>query len=218
MAGIRIQAVGAHVLKHEQIWLAIDQLAVRHGMSSSGLARRAGLDPTTFNKSKRLTTDNRQRWPSTESIAKILVATGESLDSFVSLVTASASASVRTLPLISASEAAKARLFDEKGTPTGDNWDEIALSAMFEPGAFAYEIDTTDLMPLYCEGNVLIAVPSSPVRRGDRVIVQLKSGIIIVGEVRRMTGGNTELAINDEIRTISQGEIAWTARIHWVSQ
>jgi transposase-like protein len=64
---------------HEQIWEAIDQLAERHGYSPSGLARQAGLDPTTFNKSKRTSSEGKPRWPSTESISKILAVTGEQL-------------------------------------------------------------------------------------------------------------------------------------------
>ena len=47
--------------------------------SASGLAKRAGLDPTSFNKSKRVTGEGRPRWPSTESLAKVLEATGASL-------------------------------------------------------------------------------------------------------------------------------------------
>ena len=45
------------VMKHEDVWRAIDALAQEHGLSASGLAKRAGLDPTTFNKSKRRTLD-----------------------------------------------------------------------------------------------------------------------------------------------------------------
>ena len=60
------------MLTHAQIWSAIDRLAARAGLTASGLARRAGLDPTTFNKSKRMTAAGRARWPSTESIAKAL--------------------------------------------------------------------------------------------------------------------------------------------------
>ena len=57
------------MLTHDQVWTALDRLADRAGMSASGLAKKAGLDPTTFNKSKRVTADGRERWPSTESIA-----------------------------------------------------------------------------------------------------------------------------------------------------
>jgi phage repressor protein C with HTH and peptisase S24 domain len=67
------------MLKHSDIWHAVDRLAARYSMSPSGLARRAGLDPTTFNKSKRITREGKQRWPNTESIAKILEATGASI-------------------------------------------------------------------------------------------------------------------------------------------
>ena len=54
------------MLTHAQIWNALDRLAARSGLSASGLAKRAGLDPTTFNKSKRITPDGRQRWQITD--------------------------------------------------------------------------------------------------------------------------------------------------------
>ena len=73
-------------LTHNQIWTALDRLAARSKLSPSGLAKRSGLDPTTFNKSKRITPDGRARWPSTESVAKALAATGVSVESFVSLI------------------------------------------------------------------------------------------------------------------------------------
>ncbi|MEM1364172.1 MAG: helix-turn-helix transcriptional regulator [Pseudomonadota bacterium] len=75
-----------HQLSHEAVWKAIDGLAERYKLSPSGLARRAGLDPTIFNKSKRLAANGRERWPSTESIAKIIDATGSSVDEFMDLI------------------------------------------------------------------------------------------------------------------------------------
>ena len=42
---------------HEQIWRGIDRLAAHAQTSPSGLARRAGLDSTTFNPSKRFSRD-----------------------------------------------------------------------------------------------------------------------------------------------------------------
>ena len=75
------------MLTHSDIWNAVDRLAARAGLSASGLAKKAGLDPTTFNKSKRITPEGRNRWPSTESIAKSLQATGVTVDTFVSLIT-----------------------------------------------------------------------------------------------------------------------------------
>ena len=64
------------MLTHSDIWNAVDRLAARAGLSASGLAKKAGLDPTTFNKSKRITPEGRPRWPSTELVAKSLQATG----------------------------------------------------------------------------------------------------------------------------------------------
>ncbi|EBV3600078.1 helix-turn-helix transcriptional regulator, partial [Salmonella enterica subsp. enterica serovar Virchow] len=41
------------MLSHERVWAAIDALAARNDLSASALAKRAGLDSTAFNKSKR---------------------------------------------------------------------------------------------------------------------------------------------------------------------
>ncbi len=71
---------------HEQIWLGLDRLAASKGYSPSGMAKIAGLDPTSFNKSKRHSPDGKPRWPSTESLSKILAATGATMSDFISLI------------------------------------------------------------------------------------------------------------------------------------
>ena len=68
------------MFSHAQVWSAIDALAQQNEISVSRLARIAGLDPTTFNKSKRTAQDGRLRWPSTESLSKIMAATGMEFD------------------------------------------------------------------------------------------------------------------------------------------
>ena len=70
-------------MTHSDVWYAIDNFASLHNMSCSGLAKYSGLDPTTFNKSKRWSKYGQPRWPSTNSIAKILNATGCSLNDFI---------------------------------------------------------------------------------------------------------------------------------------
>ena len=80
-------------LSHTSVWAAIDQLAERYDLTPSVLARRAGLDTTIFNKSKRMASNGRERWPSTESLAKIIEATGSTVDEFMSLMERPASTS-----------------------------------------------------------------------------------------------------------------------------
>src|SRR5713226_7087795 len=114
------------MLTHAQIWMAIDRLAARAKLSASGLAKRAGLDPTTFNKSKRITPDGRARWPSTESIAKSLAATGATLEQFVALISDQTQPGGDAVPLISLAEACVSSRFDDSGFPSGgDGWDAI---------------------------------------------------------------------------------------------
>src|SRR5215470_1988414 len=114
------------MLTHAQIWTALDRLAALAGLSPSGLARKSGLDPTTFNKSKRITRDGRTRWPSTESVAKALAATGNTIDTFVQLIEESGHSGIKkTLPLVALSQAGKEGYFDHAGFPSGSGWEEI---------------------------------------------------------------------------------------------
>ncbi len=73
---------------HDDIWRALDALAAKHGMSPSGLARRAGLDATSFNVSKRFSAHGKPRWPGTEAVSRVLQATGVTLAEFGALVAA----------------------------------------------------------------------------------------------------------------------------------
>src|SRR5919201_5636762 len=113
------------MLTHAQIWTALDRLATRSGLSASGLAKRAGLDPTTFNRSKRITPDGRARWPSTESIAKALTATGTNVETFVELITDNTQKPSHAIPVIGFAEAGSGGYFDDASFPAGNGWDEI---------------------------------------------------------------------------------------------
>src|SRR5471030_1920427 len=113
-------------LTHNQIWTALDRLAIRSKLSPSGLAKKSGLDPTTFNKSKRITPDGRARWPSTESVAKSLAATGSSIDQFVALISDATRGPAQAVPLLGLAEAGAGGYFDDGGFPVGKGWDEIS--------------------------------------------------------------------------------------------
>src|SRR5258706_5504882 len=70
----------------EQIWKAVDALAHEHGWSASRLSIMAGLDPTALNRSKRIGSEGRPRWMSTETVAKILSVSNTPLGDFVRIV------------------------------------------------------------------------------------------------------------------------------------
>ena len=107
------------ILKHADIWRAIDRLAAKHGISTSGLARRAGLDPTSFNKSKRVLDDGKRRWPNTASLAKILNATSTPLSTFVALIEEGYPPGVpRRLPALPITTAQNGGHFDAEGKAT----------------------------------------------------------------------------------------------------
>jgi phage repressor protein C with HTH and peptisase S24 domain len=208
------------MLTHEEIWTALDRLAERAGLSASGLARRAGLDPTTFNKSKRVTLDGRERWPSTESLAKALAAANSSIDSFVQLI-GDAARAVQSIPLLGLAQAGHGSHFDEGGLPAGKGWEETALPAVDDAHAFALEISGDALKPAYRDGDTIVVSPSSPIRRGDRVVVKEKGGEVMVRELKRRTAKTLELqSLNPGHgdRTLAASEVEWIARIVWARQ
>jgi phage repressor protein C with HTH and peptisase S24 domain len=209
------------MLTHAQIWTAIDRLAARAGLSPSGLARRAGLDPTTFNKSKRITPDGRARWPSTESLAKSLAATGATLDQFVALISDVERRPSEAVPLLGFAEAGAGGFFDDGGIPAGRGWDEISFPAIDDKHAYALEVSGDSMHPAYRDGTIIIVSPGAPVRRGDRIVVKTRSGEVTAKELKRKTAKTIEVkSLNPEHpeRTLSAEDVLWIARIIWASQ
>jgi len=214
------QPKAQRMLTHDQIWTALDRLAERAGLSPSGLAKRSGLDPTTFNKSKRATPDGRERWPSTESVAKALAATNSSIDTFVQLIGDTAR-TVQSVPLLGFAQAAAGGYFDDGGYPTGKSWDEVALPSVNDEHAYALEISDDSMKPAYRDGDVIVVSPGTPIRRGDRVVVKTRAGELMVKEMKRRTAKTLELqSLNPSQvdRTLSAADVAWIARIVWASQ
>ena len=208
------------MLTHDQVWTALDRLAERAGMSASGLAKKSGLDPTTFNKSKRVTADGRERWPSTESIAKELAATNHSIDGFVQLIGDTAR-TIQTVPLLGLAQASANGAFDDGGFPAGRGWDAMALPSVDDEHAFALEISGDQMKPAYREGDVIVISPATPIRRGDRVVVKTIDSEVMVKELRRRTARTLELAsLNPDHpdRTLAAADVEWIARIVWATQ
>jgi len=211
---------GPRILTHGQVWTALDRLAERAGMSPSGLAKRSGLDPTTFNKSKRITADGRERWPSTESVSKALAATNSSIDTFVQLIGDGAH-SLQSVPLLAFAQAGSGGFFDDSGFPAGKGWDEAALPSASDEHAYALEISGDSMKPAYRDGDIIVVSPGTPIRRGDRVVVKTTGGEVMVKELKRRTTKALELQSLNPVhpdRTLDADDVAWIARIVWASQ
>ena len=210
------------MLRHADVWRGIDRLATKHGMSASGLARRSGLDPTTFNKSKRITKEGKQRWPSTESVSKVLTATGDSLAEFVpQMGEGNASVLAQRVPVIGYAQAGDKGYFDDAGYPTGSGWDEVLFPQIGDLHAFALEISGTSMEPIYRDGDTIVISPAADIRRGDRVVVKTREGEVMAKELSRQSARKIELtSLNKDHadRSIEVEEIDWIARIVWASQ
>jgi len=217
-------------MKHEDIWRALDTLAAERGLSASGLAKRSGLDSTTFNPSKRRMPDGRLRWPSTESLAKVLDATGATLDNFAALVygaraippgSRNTSPAARRIPLIGLAQAGGEGYFDDGGFPVGGSWDEVALPEVTDPNAYALEISGDSMEPVFRDGDLVIVSPNAPVRRGDRVVVRTTGGEVMAKQLARRSARRVDLRSLNPAHpdySFDLSDIVWIHRIVWASQ
>lgn len=215
------------MLSHEKVWAAIDALAARHSLSASGLARKAGLDSTAFNRSKRYSADGRPRWPSTESLAKIIAATGSSLNEFLTLLDRDGGPAdpsrqgPASVPLIGFAQAGDGGYFTDAGFPAGSGWENVELPGQVGDGAYALQVQGDSMLPLYRHGDVLVVEPAAAIRRGDRVVVKTTEGEVMAKVLMRQSQRQIELlSLNPEHpnRVFAKDEVEWIARIVWASQ
>ena len=212
------------MLTHKAIWRGIDLLAERRGLSASGLAKKAGLDPTTFNKSKRTTKQGKSRWPSTESVSKILEATGTSMAEFVGMIdegTDSAPLPARRVRCLSFSQLEREQAFDAAGFPQAGPWEDIDFPGIGDEGAYAIELDRDIAPPVLRAGDMLIVSPRSSVRRHDRVLCRRRSGEIELGVLLRRTAQRVSLGHftrPEDEQSIDNATLAWISRVLWISQ
>jgi phage repressor protein C with HTH and peptisase S24 domain len=208
---------------HKQVWAAIDTIAERYGFSASGLAKKSGLDPTSFNPSKRTGPDGRPRWPTTESVANLLTAAGASVEEFSDLLSGRKGQppKLKQIPLLGLARAGKGGYFDDSGFPQGNGWDEIDVPGVTDTSAYGLEITGDSMMPVYREGDTIIVSPNATIRKGDRVVVKTTDGQVMAKIMQRQTSRTLELAsFNKEhtTKTFDMKDIDWMARIVWASQ
>ncbi len=206
---------------HSDIWSAIDKIAERNGLSASGLSRRAGLDATSFNKSKRITGGGRPRWPSTESLAKVLNCTNTSLGEFVSLMQGEEADSAATsgIPVLSLADAGRPGAFDDAGFPSGHDWRTLKRPRLEGRYAYAIELTTSEYAPVFRQGDVIIAAPDDRISRGDRLIVRSHDGSLKLAVMYAQDAATVELGSlvqQNEVRVHDTHDIDWMARINWV--
>ncbi|MES1199369.1 MAG: helix-turn-helix transcriptional regulator [Pseudomonadota bacterium] len=207
-------------MQHGQIWRALDALAARKGMTASGLARAAGLDPTTFNKSKREGVDGKPRWPSTESIARALAAADTSFDEFAALLAGRPGGAGRAIPIVGLAKAGADGFFDDQGFPVSAE-ETVRFPGLGDDRVYALEITGDSMEPVYREGDVVIVQPGAAVRRGDRIVVRTRAGEVTAKTLGRRNEQRVELiSLNPAYpaRELPVEEIDWVARILWASQ
>ena len=211
------------MFSHKQVWAAIDTIAERYGFSASGLAKKSGLDPTSFNPSKRIGPDGRPRWPTMESIARVLNAAGAPVEEFMDLLSGRKGQAPRLkqIPMLGFAKAGKGGFFDDSGFPSGNGWEEIDVPGVTDTTAYGLEITGNSMEPVYREGDTIIVSPGATVRKGDRVVVRTSDGQVMCKIMQRQTARTLELASFNsahETKTLDMKDVDWMARIVWASQ
>ncbi len=211
------------MFSHKQVWSAIDTVAERYGFSASGLAKKAGLDPTSFNPSKRNGPDGRPRWPTMESISRVLNASGASVEEFMDLLSGRKGQPLKrkVIPMLGFAKAGKGGFFDDSGFPLGNGWEEIDVPGVTDLQAYALEITGDSMEPVYREGDTIIVSPAATMRKGDRVVVRTTDGQVMAKIMLRQTAKTIEVGSfnkEHEPKTLDIKNVDWMARIIWASQ
>src|SRR5437016_5516813 len=201
---------------HKQVWNAIDTIAERYGFSASGLAKKSGLDPTSFNPSKRNGPDGRPRWPTLESVNRLLEASGAPVEEFTDLLTGRKGQPPKRkqIPLLGFARAGKGGFFDDSGFPAGNGWEEIDVPGVTDATAYALEITGDSMQPVYREGDIVVVSPSATIRKGDRVVVRTADGQVMAKVMQRQTARTLELASFNtahDTKTLDMKEVDWIA-------
>lgn len=206
-------------MKHEHVWNAVDKLAKLNGLSPSGLAKKADLDSTTFNKSKRVRSDGKKRFPSLESINKIIGACNITFEQFYKLVDKEINDDIpNSIPYIKFSSIEKIKSNTQNDIDTL-KWNRIKFPDS-RHNLYAVELDY-DNDSIFKNGTTLILSQNSEIRRGDKVLIQYKDGSIFIGQFVRRTATTIEISDLTNVPkdlALSINDISYINRILWVSQ
>jgi len=214
------------VQSHELVWEALYALAARYSLSPSGLAKRAGLDPSAFNRSKRYSGGGRPRWPSTESLAKVLEATGASWLEFTRLMEDPLArrpqhgvwAQDRVAGF---TEAAAARFVGDDGHLIHEDARRLDMLGPLGADAYVLEVRGSSMLPVYRDGDILIVDPSIPAKEGNRIVAHMLEGEVLIGILIRSDFNRIELLSlypEQSNRVLERGSVERIARIVWASQ
>jgi phage repressor protein C with HTH and peptisase S24 domain len=201
---------------HDDIWRLVDRLARRQNISASALAKRAKLDVTSFNRSKRTLSNGKDRWPSTHSLSKILEATETDLSELPALLGKGAAMPQRlpSLPL----SALSLDQIDDKGRPAGRDWRMTAFTEKGDPDSLAFRVTDDSMAPVYRNGELLIVTRIQRSAPGQRLVIFMRDGTVLV---REMTGrpprGLALKPVNGvgKGQTVVRRDIRWLYRIRW---
>jgi hypothetical protein len=213
-------------MKQEDIWLGIDHLADQVGVSPARLARMAGLDQAVFSAGRRRKPNGELRWPSMDSLAKVLHVAGVSLGDFVNYMHGDpATRSGFKLPTLPLDRAADEKNYDDDGFPKGVGWDLVEFPDVQDPHCFGLHIKSDQYEPVYRAGDLLVCAPGISVRRGDRVVYRFKNSVtghagLFIGTLLRQTPYTIDIApLNGgNVETIQAQHVLWLTRIAWARQ
>lgn len=211
---------------HDQIWTAIDRLAKDRGYSASGLARQAGLDPTSFNRSKRVSPSGKPRWPSTESIAKILSVTACAVGDFLSMggieTAGKAATAVPLLDLATLAGGRNPAAAREKSNKDKDKTAPATIAAAaahYGPACFATHIDDKRFEPLFRKGAYLLIDPDGDIGPGDRILAFSRRDGLVCGVVKVAQKAGWDLTLPDGThKAMATTDTAWMGRIVLATQ
>lgn len=206
------------MITHDDIWRAIETIARERNLSVSALAKKAGLDATSFNKSKRFGVGGRERWPSTESLTKVLDVAEMTLRDLADIIEfGSQREGFVEVPIVKFGDLGGPD-FDALGLPVMGSFTRTPLPCSGEVGAFIVIGDDDPPHPLRPFQKLIVA-PSKSFRRGDVVLARQSNGNLILGTFVDHLKHTIEVkSLADEASfVVVNSDIVWLGRVLWLT-
>lgn len=190
-------------------------------MTPSRLAQMSGLDPALLSQGRRKRPDGTFRWPSLETLSRILNRFDMTMDDFSGLMFGDPAAKAGfMLPCLNLYAASDDGHFDKNNLPIRSKWLKVDFPDLRDPNCFGLIVDTDRYEPVYRENALLVCSPAHQVRRGDRIAFKAEDGYVRLATLVRQSTFTTDLAsiLTEDVETLPTASLIWTARIAWARQ
>jgi hypothetical protein len=202
------------MISQETFWGVFDEIAKRNGIALSAMSVQTGLDKTSLLPSKRHH-NGEMRWPSTETLARVLNGMGMTERELAEILAGNAITTYTTgVPATTMSRLISKKAFNDNGERKLDAWEVVDLP-IADSDTWVVMVDRHQ--PDIRDNAQVMVSDKSEIRPGDRVLV-VSDAFTGFGKLRRQTATTTVIQDTEtgDDHILQTPEVQKLSRVLWV--